>query len=218
MSVMDRDQAVALRELLLATSAEPDWVAASAEFGLALQAAPKTAGGLLVAGPAEAEPWHFTAHLADEAVWAQLPCLAPTLLRAAPAADAPAHLSMGWERLAQSGRGEALLVVAAADPDEELLERISGARRKGTRILALAQTAPELGSIAHETLIVPEPGARPGAGPGIGTRLETGALTFDTAQHLLSLASTARDGRAGGLRTRLTRWMDRINGPTVESW
>lgn len=214
MSGMDRDQAVALRELLIATSAEPDWVAASAEFGLALQAAPKTAGGLLVAGPAEAEPWHFTAHLADEAVWAQLPFLAPTLLRAAPAADAPAHLSTGWERLAQSGRGEALLVVAAADPDEELLERISGARRKGTRILALAQTAPELGSIAHETLIVPERGGEAGTGP----RFDTGALTFDTAQHLLSLASTAQDSRTGGLRTRMTRWMDRINGPAVESW
>jgi hypothetical protein len=216
MSVMDRDQAVALRELLIATSAEPGWVEASAEFGRALRAAPKEAGGLLVAGPAEAEPWHFTAHLADEAVWAQVPCLTPTLLRAAPAAGAPAHLSTSWERLASSGRGEALLVVAAADPDAELLERISGARRKGTRILALAQTAPELGSIAHETLIVPTSVRE--AGGGAGTGAVTGPLTFDTAQHLLSLASTARGGRSGGLRTRLTRWMDRINGPAVESW
>jgi hypothetical protein len=208
MSTMDREQAVALRELLVATSTEPEWVTASSEFGLALRSAPKATGGLLIAGPADAEPWHFTAHLSDEAQWAQLPLLVPTLLRAAPPPDAPAHLSMGWERLAQSGRGEALLVVAAVDPHEELLERIDGARRKGTRILALAQTAPELRGIAHESLIVPEP-----------TRIDDpGLLTFDTAQHLVSLASTAQGGRPAGLRIRLGRWLDRINGPTVEKW
>jgi hypothetical protein len=205
---MDREQAVALRELLLATSAEPEWVAASSEFGLALRAAPKTSGGLLVAGPADAEPWHFTAHLADEAHWAQLPYLAPTLLRAAPVADGPVHLSTGWERLARSGRGEALLVVAAVDPHEELLERIDDARRQGARILALAQTAPELRGLAHETLTVPVPAKVD----------DPGLLTFETAQHLVSLASTARDGRPAGLRDRFGRWLDRINGPRVETW
>jgi len=220
MFCMDRDQAVALRELLMATCAEPDWVAASAEFGQALQAAPKAAGGLLVAGPARAEPWHFTAHLSDEAQWAQLPQLTPTLILAAPEIGAPAHLSTGWERLARSGRGEALLVVAAVDPGAQLLERIDGARQRGARVLALAQSAPELGSIAHETLIVPGPALVSGDELGVGAEIEVGAgpLNFDTAQHLLSLASTARAGRAGGLRTRLSRWMDRINGPTVESW
>jgi hypothetical protein len=208
MSIMDRDQAVALRELLMATSAEPDWVAASAEFGLAVQAAPKAAGGLLVAGPAEAEPWHFTAHLADEAQWARLPHLSPTLLRADPVGDAPAHLAVGWERLTQSGRGEALLVVAEVDPQDELLERIDVARRRGTRILALAQSAPELKGIAHETLLVPASVRAQPPGP----------LTFDTAQHLVSLATTVQSGRRDGLRSRLARWQDRINGPTVETW
>ena len=249
MSCMDRDQAVALRELLVATSAAPDWVAASAEFGLAVQAAPKSAGGLLVAGPADAEPWHFTAHLADEAQWARLPMLTPTLLRSAPAAGAPAHLSVGWERLTQSGRGEALLVVAEIDPQDELLERIQKARRGGTRILALARSAPELRGIAHETLLVPSARderieriaqgeqARPGGliGPGgrsigptraaeavSGARADLspdpGPLTFDTAQHLVSLATTAQPGRRAGLRSRLAKWQDRINGPSVESW
>jgi hypothetical protein len=205
---MDRDQAVALRELLAATSAEPQWVAASAEFGLAVQAAPKSAGGLLVAGPAQAEPWHFTAHLSDEAQWARLPHLAPTLLRADPGGDAPAHLSVGWERLAQSGRGEALLVLAEVDPQEELLERIDVARRRGTRILAMAQTAPELRGLAHETLLV----------PGTAGAQATGPLTFDNAQHLLSLATTAQPGRRAGLRARLVKWQDRVNGPAVETW
>ncbi|HEV2636948.1 MAG TPA: hypothetical protein VGX23_17475 [Actinocrinis sp.] len=206
---MDRDQAVALRELLSATSAVPEWVAASAEFGWAVQGAPQSAGGLLVAGPAQAEPWHFTAHLTDEARWAGLPQLAPTLVRSDPAADAPAHLAVGWERLARAGRGEALLVVAEFDPQEELLERIDGARRQGARVLALARSAPELRGIAHETLVVPAPVRAEEPGP----------LTFDTAQHLLSLAVTAAQrGRRAGLRSRLTRWQERVNGPTVESW
>jgi hypothetical protein len=207
MSIMDRDQAVALRKLLMDTSVETEWVAASAQFGLAVQAAPKSAGGLLVAGPAQAEPWHFTAHLADEAQWAQLPFLVPTLLRAVPGAGAPAHLSVGWERLAQSGRGEALLVVAEIDPQEELLERIDKAKRNGARVLALAQAAPELRGLAHETLVVPPVRAE-----------SSGPLTFDTAQHLVSLATTAQPGRRGGLRSRLMRWQERTNGPAVESW
>ena len=204
---MDRDQAVALRKLLMDTSAAPEWLAASSEFGLAVQAAPRSAGGLLVAGPADAEPWHFTAHLTDEAQWAQLPFLTPTLLRAVPDAGAPAHLSVGWERLAQSGRGEALLVVAEVDPQDELLERIDEAKHNGTRVLALAQAAPELRGLAHETLVVP-PARAEGLGP----------LSFDTAQHLVSLATTAQPGRRGGLRSRLVRWQERSNGPAVQAW
>jgi len=200
---MDRVQAAALRDLLAATGTQTDWVDASDEFGSALRRAPRRVGGLLLAGPADEEPWHLAAHLTDESQWADLPELAPVLLRHDPPPGAPPHLAVGLQRLEATGRGEALLVVAQHDPADPLLERIGDARRRGARILTLDENADQLRGLAHETLTVPD---------------QPGPLTFDSAQHLVSLAAaTARTG-AGGLRAWLGRWIEAVSGPRVERW
>jgi hypothetical protein len=200
---MDRVRAAALRDLLAATGTQADWVEASDEFGSALRRAPRHVGGLLLAGPVDDEPWHLAAHLTDESQWADLPQLAPVLLRHDPPPDAPPHLAAGLQRLDSTGRGEALLVVAQHDPTDPLLERIDDARRRGARILTLDQGAAQLRGLAHDTLIVPD---------------EPGPLTFDTAQHLVSLAAATPYVGPSGLRARLGRWIEAVSGPRVERW
>jgi hypothetical protein len=204
---MDRVQAAALRDLLAAVGPGSGWVEASAEFGSALRRAPRRPGALLVAGPADDEPWHFAAHLSEEARWAGVAELAPVLVRHDPPAGAPAHLSVGLERLAAAERGEALMVVAQEDPADALLERIGDARRRGARILTLDQGAVELRGLAHEALTVPS---------------DPGLLTFDSAQHLVSLAAGERASSGGvgggGLRAWLGRWVDAVSGQRVERW
>lgn len=201
--VMDRVQAAALRDLLAATGGRSGWIDASDEFGYALRRAPRRVGGLLLAGPADDEPWHLAAHLTDESQWADLPQLAPVLLRHNPPPDAPPHLAAGLSRLESTGRGEALLVVAQQDPADALLERVEDARHRGARILTLDQDAGQLRGLAHEALTVPD---------------EPGPLSFDTAQHLVSLAAASQDTAAGGLRARLGRWIEAVSGPRVERW
>jgi hypothetical protein len=201
--VMDRVQAAALRDLLAATGGRSGWIDASDEFGYALRRAPRRVGGLLLAGPADDEPWHLAAHLTDESQWADLPQLAPVLLRHNPPPDAPPHLAAGLSRLESTGRGEALLVVAQQDPADSLLERVEDARHRGARILTLDQDAGQLRGLAHEALTVPD---------------EPGPLSFDTAQHLVSLAAASQDTAAGGLRARLGRWIEAVSGPRVERW
>ena len=200
---MDRVQAAALRDLLAATGTQAEWVEASDEFGSALRHAPRHVGGLLLAGPADDEPWHLAAHLTDESQWADLPELTPVLLRHNPPPDAPPHLAAGLQRLDSTGRGEALLVVAQQDPEDLLLERIGDARRRGARILTLDESAAELRGLAHDTLTVP-------ADPGL--------LSFDTAQHLVSLAAATSYAGPTSLRARLGRWIDAVSGPRVERW
>src|SRR5262249_22662785 len=155
------------------------------------------------AGPADDEPWHLAAHLTDESQWSGLPELTPILLRHDPPPDAPPHLATSLRRLESSGRGEALLFVAEHDPEDPLLERIDDARRRGARILSLDSGAKQLRSLAHETLIVPD---------------EPGPLTFDSAQHLVSLAAATSGVEPGGLRALLGRWIDALSGPRVENW
>jgi len=200
---MDRAQAAALRDLLAMTGGRSGWVDASDEFGAALRRAPRRPGGLLLAGPVDEEPWHLAAHLTDESQWSGRPELAPVLLRHNPPPNAPPHLATSLRRLETSGRGEALLFVAQNDPQDPLLERIDDARRRGARILSLDQSAKQLRGLAHETLTVP---------------VEPGPLTFDTAQHLVSLAAATSGAEPGGLRALLGRWIDALSGPRVEHW
>src|SRR5690606_40526456 len=98
---MDSGSVALLRELLAGTG----WLERTRELGLALRAT-RSPGGLLVVGTPDDEPWHVTAHLADEARYSGLPQLTPTLLRWSPPPDAPPHLRVGIERLEQAGRGE----------------------------------------------------------------------------------------------------------------
>jgi hypothetical protein len=178
---MNADQVAALRVLLAPTG----WLDRTRYFARTLRDCSRTPQGLLVVGTPTDEPWHMTAHLADEARLARLPELAPTLVRWAPPPGAPAHLRIGLERLAAAGRSETLLVVSPEAASEELLERVSDVRRAGATIFSLDRGDPELGALAHEALAVP-------AG--------TAPLSFDAAQHLVTAA--AGDSSPGGRRTR----------------
>jgi hypothetical protein len=147
------------------------------------------------------EPWHVTAHLDDEARLAGIPELAPTLVRWAPPAGAPAHLAVGLARLEAAQRGETVFVVAEDSAPVPLLERVDDARRVGATILALDEGDAELDALAHEALAVPE------------------SLSFDAGQHLVSAAAGERDAvraaGARGLRARLARLLDAVSGPNA---
>jgi hypothetical protein len=213
---MNADQVAALRTLLAPTG----WLDQTRVFARALRDYSRTPQGLLVVGPPDDEPWHMTAHLADEARLAAIPELAPTLLRWAPPPGAPAHLRVGIERLEAAGRAETLLVVSPGPAAPAgLLERLHDARRTGATILALDRGDAELDALAHEALAVP---------------MQTAPLSFDAAQHLVSAAAgepygprePGRRGRRGGLRppaprppsagqslrSRLAQLLDAVSG------
>jgi hypothetical protein len=229
---MNADQVTALRALLAPTG----WLDRTRYFARALRDYSRTPQGLLVVGTPTDEPWHMTAHLADEARLAEIPELAPTLIRWSHPAGAAPHLRVGIERLEAATRDETLLVVSPHAAPPELLERVDDARRIGATILALDRGDPELGALAHEALAVPE---------------GTSPLSFDAAQHLISAAAgepygprdnprrdasrggSSRGGshRAGGdrsgarqqpghagisLRGRLAQLLDAVSGPPPE--
>ncbi len=169
------------------------------EFADALRHSTRTPNGLLIAGPANDEPWHLTAHLDDEARHSGNQLLRPTLLRWNVQPGDPAHLAVGMERLVDSRRGESVLVVAdtALTADfTPLLERVADARRRGAAVFALQDSESELSGIASETITLDD--------------FPTGLLSFDNSQHLLSLAvgrAAVTEGRPG-LRTRLGHLLD----------
>ncbi|WP_049575469.1 hypothetical protein [Nonomuraea sp. SBT364] len=190
---MDSGSVSLLRELL----AETGWVERTRELGRALRTT-RSPGGLLLVGTPDDEPWHLTAHLADEARLSDLPQLAPTLVRWAPPPGPPPHLRVSLDRIQRAARGETLFVVAGERAPVPLLERVDDARRTGATILALETGDPELSGLAHDSLAVP---AR-------------GPITFDGAQHLVSTAAGELPHRPG-LRDRLARLLTRVSGPHI---
>ena len=194
---MNSDQVAALAALL----GPSGWLERTGEFAGALRASARTPGGLLLVGTPDDEPWHLTAHLADESDLAGLPGLAPTLVRWSPPPGAPAHLRVGLARLEAASRGETLLVVSAAAAPAPLLERVDGARRTGATVLALDTDDPELEYLAHESLSV-------SAAPG--------RVSFDAAQHLVSAAAGDQRAEPGGPRQRLAWLLARLTGAAPE--
>lgn len=196
---MNLDQVAALRALL----AQSGWLERTDLFARALRQSTRTPHGLLVVGSANDEPWHMTAHLADEARLAGIAELQPTLVRWAPPRGAPAHLSVGMERLGDISRGETLLVVTGEVAPGELLERVHDVRRTGATVFALDRGDPDLDTLAHEVLAVPRPSA---------------PVSFDAAQHLVSAAvaapSPAQSRASVSLRRRLARLLDAVSGST----
>jgi hypothetical protein len=211
---MNADQVATLRALLAPTG----WTDRTSLFAGALRRSARTPHGLLLVGTAAYEPWHMTAHLADESRYADLPELEPTLVRWAPPPDAPAHLSIGLDRLKDASRRETLLVVSAEAAPAELLERVHDVRRLGATVFALDRGDPELDELAHESLAVPE---------------ATAPMTFDAAQHLVSAAAGDRTasartasrrgklpdfdpGQPTGFRSRLARLLDSVTGTPAD--
>ena len=190
---MQTAQVDALRALLASTG----WLDRTRYFAGALRRRARTPNGLLIVGTPADEPWHMTAHLADESQFAGLPELMPTLVRWAPPVGAPAHLAVGIDRLEQAGRSETLLVVTPEAAPPALLDRVADARKAGTAIFALDTGDPELDSLAAESLAV-----RPGVDP----------VSFDAAQHLVSFGVTD-EAVPAGFRGRLNRLLSAISGP-----
>ena len=65
---MNADQVAALSALL----GPSGWLEQTDEFARALRVSARTPGGLLLVGTPDDEPWHLTAHLADESDLARL--------------------------------------------------------------------------------------------------------------------------------------------------
>ena len=193
---MDARQARRMRRMLSGSAG----VEQAAAVARALATGRHTRGGLLLVGTPDDEPWHFAAHLEDEARWTGMTSLTPTWVRWNPPPDAPPHLAVGLDRLSSAGRGETLLIATPKGAVGPLLERVEDARRHGALILAVEGTPTELQSLAHEAVAV---------GPAVG---------YDLTTHLVSVAAgeTARGhmrrGRAT-LRDHLTRILDRAAGP-----
>jgi hypothetical protein len=197
---MDSARTALMRDLLAGTG----WVERTRLFGRALRRAPHDPGGLLVVGTPTEDPWHFAAHLDDEARWSDLPTLAPVLVRWSPPVNAPAHLAIGLQRLENVGRSETVFVVAPDEAPAELLERVSDARKAGATVFALDAGDPELEDLAHESLWVPK-------------QSQQGIVIpeFDVVSHLVSAAAGERSGstagRFGALRRRLGRMLDAVS-------
>lgn len=228
---VDRERVHLLREVLSSTV----WVERTRGFARTLRRSTTTESGLLLVGTPTEEPWHLAAHLDDEAQYANLPGLSPTLVRWQPPPGAPPHLAVDLGRLEAATRGETVFVVAPDDPTEGLLERVADARRSGATVLALDTGDADLADLAHEQLVVPTSGlVAPGEPSGLLVPLRDAGLididlaapdvSFETVQHLVSAAAgepeqvlpavTATTPRLG-FRDRLGQLLDRISGPTT---
>lgn len=200
---MDSARVAVLRDLLATTG----WVERTSGFARTMRRSTKDPGGLLLVGTPAHEPWHLTAHLDDESRRSGIAELRPTLVRHAVPAGAPAHLSVSLQRLEAARRGETLVVVAEDAAPEGLLQRAWDARRTGATVLAMDTGDPELEDVAHESLTLDD-----GSTAGLHQVGLDDVLTFDSVQHLVSLAAGEVTGRRG-LRDRLAAVLDTISGP-----
>jgi hypothetical protein len=109
---------------------------------------------LFVVGTPEFEPWHFVAHLAEEAKRDQRADLIPTLVRWDVPQGAPKHLAVSVNELRQLTRTQTLLIVSSCSDSPQLLERVTDAKRRGARIMSVHRGDEELADISHEMLSV----------------------------------------------------------------
>jgi hypothetical protein len=124
-------------------------------FAQALGDRPDWSSRLFVVGVPDFEPWHFAAHMGEEATRHRRKDLVPTLLRWDVPAGAPPHLSVSVDTLLQATSRQTVLVVSpSGDGAPELLERVSDAKRRGSRIMTLHRGCAELTDLSHETLSV----------------------------------------------------------------
>ncbi|MFC5906216.1 hypothetical protein [Streptacidiphilus monticola] len=204
---MDASQVTLLRELL----ADTPWVERADGLAGALRRSVTRSGaagpgGLLLVGTEHEDPWHLAAHLDDESRWADLPELAPVLVRHRVPEGAPPHLAVPLSRLERTRRGETVFVVADAPAGEGLLQRVHDARRTGATVLALDGGAAGLAEVAHECLTLDQ--SAPAGQPP--------SPTFELTQHLVSAAAGAAPRR--GLRAVLARIGRQLAQPPALRW
>jgi hypothetical protein len=141
-------------------------------FAGALGSRRSTSSELLVVGVPEFEPWHFVAHMGEQAFRYRRSDLMPTLMRWEIPSNAPPHLSVSVDAMRRSSPRQTILIInPTGDANEDLLERVTDARRKGSRIMTLHRDDAQLVELSHETLSI-EP-SRP-------------ARHFDLTQHVVT--------------------------------
>ena len=187
---MNSREVASLRRLFARTRFDDEMV----EFSTALGTTPRSPGGLLLVGSQVHEPWHFAAHLSEEARWTGRLDLAPTLVRWQVPEGAPAHLAVGLDRLSEVSTDETLLVVSPDAPAERLLVRVDDARRHGAVVLAMGTADADLQGLAHESLTVPHGDDVP---------------YLDVAQHVVSATAPVAGTGRRSVRGRLARLLDR---------
>jgi hypothetical protein len=187
---VNADETALLRALFEGTAFDDEVV----DFAGALGAQAPDPGGLLLVGTPAEEPWHFAAHLTDEAGWAGRDELAPTLVRWAVPDGAPPHLAVGIDRLRVVRARETLLVVSPDAAPERLLDDVSRARRSGAHVLAIEAGDGDLRGLAHEALTV------------------TTASYFDVVQHVVSATAPTAVRHRRSVRERLGRMLDGLQG------
>ncbi|MDX3093509.1 hypothetical protein PV703_24635 [Streptomyces sp. ME01-24h] len=197
---MDAARVEVVRELL----AGSEWPELTRSFAGSLRGAVRRgpAGGLLLVGSGDYEPWHLAAHLDEEAAWSGLPQLSPTLVRHRVPPGAPPHLAVGTSRLEAARRGETVLVVTPARAEAGLLERVDDARRSGATVLAMDAGDPELRGLAHDALTVPP---------------EPSEVSMDLLQHLVGAAAGRRE-RLRDRLPRLSRLAEQLVSPPQAGW
>jgi hypothetical protein len=187
------------------------------EFAGSLRrSASRRSDGLLVVGTPGYEPWHFTAHLADEAHYSGLPELEPTLVRWSVPHDAPSHLAVSLDRLEAARRGETLMIVTGEAAPQPLLERVADARKIGATILTMDTGDVDLADLAHDALVLPpDPEPEPGSIESSGLVPHSAAypVTFNIGQHVVPIAAGDQPGRARRAQGRLARFLEVIAGP-----
>jgi hypothetical protein len=234
--VVDLTKASMLRELLDGT----ELASRTSQFAHSMRRFTTRSSGLMLFGPEHDEPWHLTAHIDDEVTRAGIPDLKPSLVRWAPAAGAPPHLSIGLDRLRDVGKGESLVVVSEDRPASALLERVDDVRRRGATVFSIDNGDTELASLSHESL-VPQLLVPAAFGTGwttldvLGSEHEAttsrpadeaseidasdidqdeAMVGFEMAQHLVSLAVADDDVMRSGWRARLRTFIERVGGDT----
>ncbi|MGA2306563.1 MAG: hypothetical protein ABSH29_20610 [Acidimicrobiales bacterium] len=123
-------------------------------FAGALGGSREESNRLLVVGTPEFEPWHFVAHMSEEAERQGRSDLRPTLMRWEIPAGAPAHLAVSVDDIAHATRNQTVLVVPSRTRSWEMLERVSDAKRRGARIMSVHRGDDDLADLSHEMLSV----------------------------------------------------------------
>ena len=88
-----------------------DLGAQTLQFAGALGGRRETSSGLLVVGTPEFEPWHFVAHMSEEAERQGRGDLRPTLMRWEVPVGAPAHLARSVDEITHATRDQTVLVL-----------------------------------------------------------------------------------------------------------